>query len=172
MLSAVLMALAIVAVPVASASADTTTCENNATIKLSPGLSNTPQVQNVSIKGTLSNCAGEESTVTSGKYVAHLKTSEAVTCAALGGAAPTTGTVVIKWSPKGAGNSIGTLSVPITELPTTLSGLVEKGPFEGDTIAGPVSQKYVGGPTCGVAEGKKKPKKVSKGTLSGSLTIS
>jgi hypothetical protein len=172
-LTGVVTALAIIAVPAASASADTTSCENNATIKLSPGLSNTPQIQNVTVKGTLSNCSGEESTATSGKYVAHLKTTEATTCAALASAAATEGTIVIKWSPKGAGNSMGTFSMPITELPTTVSGLVEKGPFEGDTIGGSVTQSYTGGPTCGIApEGKKKAKKVNKGTLSGTLTIS
>ena len=41
----------------ASASADTTTCSNTGTIKLSPGLSNTAQVQNVTIKGKLTGSA-------------------------------------------------------------------------------------------------------------------
>jgi hypothetical protein len=157
----------------ASASAATTACETSGTIKLSPGLSNTPQVQNVSVKGTLSNCSGVESTVTAGKYVAHFKTAEPVTCAVLTGAgAPEAGSnVVIKWSPKGQGNSMGTFTLPVTEVPgASLGGLVESGLFAGGAIGGTVSQTYTGGPSCGVAEGKKKAKKVEKGSFAGSLT--
>lgn len=155
----------------ASASAATETCENNATVKLSPGLSNTAQVQNILIKGSLSNCTGEEAPYTSGKYVAHLKTAEAVTCATLAGSSATTGTAVIKWTPKGAGNSNGSFSVPLTELPTTVSGLIESGPFAESAITGTAQQSYTGGATCGAAEGKHKAKKVSKGTLTGTLTV-
>jgi hypothetical protein len=172
-LSVAVLALATVGATSASASAATTeTCENNASIKLSPGLSNTAQVQNISVKGTLTNCTGEEPTVTSGKYVAHLKTTEPVTCAALAGpGAPATGTIVIKWSPKGQGNSMGSFNMPLTEQPTAISGLIESGPFAESPITGSVKQTYSGGANCGVAEGKKKPKKVNKGTLTGTLTV-
>lgn len=172
-LSAIVAAFTVMGVAATSASAaSTTTCENSGTIKLSPGLSTTPQVQNVILKGTLANCTGEESAVTSGKYVAHLKTAEAVTCSALTGAGAAEGTIVLKWTPKGEGNSMGSFSMAVTELPTSISGLIEEGPFTGESISGTVTQAYTGGPTCGVAEGKKKAKKVNKGTFSGSLTIS
>jgi hypothetical protein len=167
------LAVAALGATSASAGAATTeTCENNASIKLSPGLSATPQVQNISVKGTLTNCTGEEATVTGGKYVAHLKTTEPVTCAALAGPGdPDTGTIVIKWSPKGHGNSMGSFTMPLTEQPTTIGGLIESGPFAESPITGAVQQSYEGGSTCGVAEGKKKAKKVKKGTLTGSLTV-
>jgi hypothetical protein len=172
-MSAAVLAVAAVGASSASASAATTeTCENNASIKLSPGLSNTPQIQNISVKGTLTNCTGEGGTVTSGKYVAHLKTTEPVTCAVLAGSgAADTGTIVIKWSPKGQGNSMGSFTMPLTEQPTAIGGLVESGPFAESPITGSVTQTYEGGSTCGIATGTKKAKKVNKGALTGSLTV-
>jgi hypothetical protein len=135
-------------------------------------------VQNISVKGVLSNCAGEESSVTGGKYEAHLKTTEAVTCAALTSSAADEGTIDIKWSPKGSGKSKGTFSMPISELPTSLSGMIESGPFTGGAISGTVTESYSGGSTCGESPppkpGKKpgkKPKKVDKGTFTGTLTV-
>ncbi len=171
-LSLVVLAFGLMAVTAASASAATTTCENSGTIKLSPGLSNTPTPQNVTIKGTLANCSGEESSVTEGKYLAHLKT-EAVTCEALigEGALLAESNVVFKLKPKEGANSMGTFDFPVTEKAgVSLSGLVESGAFEGGAIGGSVSQAYTGGPTCGV-EGKKKAKKVNKGTFTGSLSL-
>ncbi len=162
----------------ASASADSTTCNTSGTIKLSPGLSTTPQVQNVSIKGSLAECASVESEVTSGKYVAHFKTAEPVTCSTLTGAgtgaAAEENKIVLKWKPSGGGNSQGTFSVNITEVPgALLSGTIASGPFSEDTISGAISQTYTGGGTCGIPpEGKKKAKKVNKGTFSGTLSVS
>jgi hypothetical protein len=172
--AALMSAFAMAATP-SAASADSTTCSNSGTIKLSPGLEATPHVQNISIKGTLTGCAGAESAVTEGAYVAHLKTTEAVSCTALtgAGAAEEATNIVIKWSPKGGGNSMGTFSMPLTEVPgVSLGGTLASGPFNADSISGTVSQTYTGGAKCGVAQGKKKAKKVNKGTLSGSLTIS
>ncbi|HTR72577.1 MAG TPA: hypothetical protein VMG80_03200 [Solirubrobacteraceae bacterium] len=151
----------------------TTTCENSGTIKLSPGLSNTATVQNVTIKGKLSNCSSTESAVTEGKYVAHLKT-EAVTCAVLAGegALLTESNVVFNLKPKEGGNPMGTFDFPVTEKAgVSLSGLVESGAFEGGAIGGSVSQAYAGGETCGIPNGKKKAKKVNKGTFTGSLSL-
>lgn len=158
----------------ASASAASISCKTTGTIKLSPGLESTAKVQNISIKGTLSECSGEGSTFTGGSYVAQMKTKEAVACSALTGAgAPVEATKVeIKWSPKGGGNSGGALTMPLTELPVGLGGSISSGPFEGGTISGSVTQVYTGGGSCGVSAGKKKAKKVSKGTLSGTLAIS
>ncbi len=164
-LAVLAVTLGTLGVSVASASAATTTCAGSSgTIKLSPGLSESPQVQNITINGTLSECSGEGSTVTGAKYVAHLKTAEPVTCSALtgAGAAEEGGTIVLKWSPKGQGNSMGSFTMPLTEVPgVSLGGTLESGPFSGASIAGTVSQTFTGGVTCGVGHGKKKAKKVS-----------
>jgi hypothetical protein len=59
-----------------------TTCSSDTGVaKLSPGIEEVAKVQNVSVKGTLSDCTG--STGETGKYVAHLKTTAGVTCASL-----------------------------------------------------------------------------------------
>jgi hypothetical protein len=170
---AVLAVVALGATSASAGAATTETCENNASVKLSPGLTNAPQIQNITVKGTLTNCTGEEAAFTSGKYIAHLKTTEPVTCATLAAepGAADTGTIVIKWSPKGQGNSLGSFSQPLTEQPTAISGLLESGPFAESPISGAVKQTYTGGTTCGIAEGKKKAKKVNKGTLTGTLTV-
>jgi hypothetical protein len=119
-------------------------------------------VQNISIKGSVSGCTNG---VFSGRYVAHLKTTNAVTCAALtSGGEVATGMIVLKWSPKKHGNSIGFFGIGLTETPGSLiTGGIERGPFEGGTISGTMTQKYSG--TCGG-------KKVKKGTFSGTFTIS
>jgi hypothetical protein len=171
-LSMVIAAIAVMGATASAASAaPTTTCEASGTIKLSPGLSNTAAVQNVSVKGSLKNCSGEESAVTSGKLNAHLKTTEAVTCAALTSGAADEGKVILKFGKEG--NPQGTFSMPVIEGPTAISGLVEEGGlFGGEAISGSVTESYTGSATCGVAEGKHKAKKVNKGTFSGTLTIS
>jgi hypothetical protein len=138
-------------------------------IKLSPGLEAAPQVQNIVIKGSLSGCTG--STVTSATYLAHLKTTNPVDCATLSSSGPATGTVVIKWSPKGQGDSQGTLSLPLTDAPgARMTGALTNGPFAGLGFFGTVSQTFPG--ACGEsATGGKKPKKAKKikdGTLTGS----
>jgi hypothetical protein len=158
----------------ASASADSTTCSASGTIKLSPGLSNEPTVQNVQIKAALSGCESVESEVTSGKINAHFKTAEPISCATLKGAgvgaAAEENKIILKWKPHGSGNSQGTASLPITEVPgALLTGSIAEGPFSEDAISGSLSQSYTGGPTCG--EGAK-PKKVKKGTVAGTLTVS
>jgi hypothetical protein len=148
---------------VASASLEGTSCTGNGgSIKLSPGLSETPTVQNISIKGSVSGCTNG---VFAGRYLAHLKTTNAVTCAALtSGGEVATGTIVLKWSPKRHGNSMGFFGIGLTEMAgSPLSGGIERGPFEGGTISGSITQKYNG--TCGG-------KKVNKGTFSGTFAIS
>jgi hypothetical protein len=161
-----LSALGLVAGP-ASASASTICSANSGSIKLSPGLQESAQVQNITIKGTLSGCSG--SSVSSGSYLAHLKTPAPVSCSALTSAGEAaTGTIVIKWSPKGQGNSIGTFSMPLTALAgVSIGGTLESGPFATSTIAGTVTQSYAG--TCGgTGKGKTKGKKVKDGTFTGS----
>ncbi len=95
----------------ASAAGGTICSANSGTIKLSPGLEEVAHIQNITIKGSLSGCTG--STVTGATYVAQLKTTDAVTCSALTSAGDAaTGSIVIKWSPKGQGTSHGTLTMP------------------------------------------------------------
>lgn len=178
-LAALAVPLGAMGVSTASASAATTCTGNSGTIKLSPGLSEMPHVQNISIKGVLSGCSGEGSTVTGAAYVAQLKTTTAVKCSVLTGpgAAEEHTNIVIKWSPQGEGNSMGTFSMPLTEVAgVSLGGTLTSGPFSGESIAGTVSQTFTGGATCGVpTAGKhpKKAKKVNKGAFTGSgVTIS
>jgi hypothetical protein len=171
---ALVLLCAAISATTASASAATASCETSGSIKLSPGLSAAAQVQNVTIKGTLKGCVGEESTVTTGKFEAHYKTAEPVTCATLtgAGAAAANSNIVVKWAPKGQGNSMGSFSMPLTEVAgASLGGLIESGPFTGATIGGSVSESYAGGSTCGVPQGKKKAKKVNKGTFVGTLSV-
>jgi hypothetical protein len=160
----------------ASASADTTTCSASGSIKLSPGLSTTPTVQNVQIKGSLSGCASTESTMTAGKFQAHFKTAAPISCATLlsagVGAAAEENKITVKPA-GGGGNPMGTVSLLILEGSGALSGTITSGgPFSEDVISGSLTQAYTGGPTCGVAQGKKKAKKVSSGTVTGTVTIS
>ena len=173
-LSLAVLALAAFGASAASASAASTTCATEGSIKLSPGLSTTPTVQNVSIKGTLTGCKGVENSFTGGKFNAHFKTAEPVTCAILTGtgAAGTESNIIAKWTPSGEGNSMGTFSLPLTEVAgASLGGLIASGPFTAGAITGTVSQTYTGGPKCGLAEGKKKAKKVNKGTFTGTLSV-
>ena len=159
----------------ASASADSTSCTAEGSVKLSPGLSGSPQVQNIQIKGTLSGCTSVESPVESGKFQIHAKTAEPVTCAALKAGAATTGEALkLKWSQKTEEGkmSAGTASISLIEGPAALSGSIMSGPFHEDVLGGSLTQAYTGGEKCGVAEGKKKAKKVKKGTVSGTLSIS
>src|ERR1700732_5077585 len=162
----------------ASASADSITCTISGTIQLSPGLSESAQVQNISItkhKGAkLSGCSGTETTVSGGNATIHMKTANAVTCAALKsvGAPVTETNAVFKWV-GASGNSMGTFTMPLTEAPVALGGTIAMGafPFSEDTISGTATQTYTGGSKCGMSSGHKKAKKVNKGSFSGSITI-
>ena len=149
-------------------------CEQNSgTIKLSPGLTETPHVQNITIKGKLGECGGTAG-AESATYVAHLKTTEEVTCSVLQSIAaePTTESVSlsVKWAPHELGVSHGTLVVPITEASTVaLTGTLEGGPFGGPEAitGGEVFESFTGGSTCGVPQGSKQAKPVKKGVFSG-----
>jgi hypothetical protein len=181
-LTALTSALGLLGAFASSASADSLSCKIEGTIKLSPGLTETPQVQNIAItkhKGALlSNCSATETKVTGGNINIHMKTEKAVTCAVLKGTgeAVVETNAIFKWQPKGEGfeNSTGTFTMPLTEAPVNLGGTVAAGtfPFSEDTISGTVTQTYSGGDTCGVSVGHKKAKKVKKGTFTGLITIS
>ncbi len=150
----------------AGAAAATTCTGNSGSIKLSPGLEESAQVQNITIKGTLSGCTG--GSVSGGSYLAHLKTTDSVSCAALASVGEAaTGSIVVKWSPKGQGNSSGTFSMPLTGLAgVSIGGTLEGGPFATSSMSGTVSQSFAG--TCGGGKGKGKAKKVKDGTFTGS----
>lgn len=162
----------------ASASADSTSCNTAGSIKLSPGLTTTPTVQNVTVKGSLSECVSVESEATEGKFLAHFKTAEAISCATLAsggvGAAAEENKIVLKLKPKEGGNPQGTFSTEVREGSSPLSGTItSEGAFFEDTIGGSITQAYTGGATCGVVpEGKKKAKKVNKGTFTGTFSVS
>jgi hypothetical protein len=178
-LTAAIAVAGLMGVLTASASADTLKCEVSGAIKLSPGLSETPTVQNVGItahKGAkLANCTGTETTVTGGSIHVVAKTKEAITCKALkesGAALESANDAIFKWAPNGTEQSTGSLNVPITEMSASLSGSVAMGtfPFSEDKISGTVSEKYNG--TCGSSSGHGHGgKKLNKGTFSGSIEI-
>jgi hypothetical protein len=146
-------------------------CEQNSgTIKLAPGLSETPSVQSVTVKGRLSGCAGPAQ-ASEGTYVAHLTTTEEVTCSTLASISsePTTTPVslVVKWSPKAAGTSHGTLVLPLTEVGGVLEGTLQGGPFAApqSIFAASLSESFSGGPSCGVPPAKGKAKPVKSATF-------
>jgi hypothetical protein len=182
-LTMLISAVGLMAAFASSASADSITCKVSGAIKLSPGLTETPQVQNIQItkkKGALlSECSGTETTVTGGNINIHMRTTEAVSCSALTGpGAPVTPeNAIFKWQPKGGENSMGLINIPLTEMPVAITGSVNAepltAPFAGDTVTGEVTQKY--GATCGSSGGHGHGgggKKDNKGTFTGTITIS
>jgi alpha-tubulin suppressor-like RCC1 family protein len=135
---------------------------NTGSVTLSPGLSGTPALQTMKIKGTLAGCVGEP--VTAVTYTAMLKTAGPVACSVLKAAGETaTGAATYKWTPK-AKASNGTLNMLLTETSgVALSGEVSGGLYSPLTLSGTVSESYAGGSTCGQSS-----KAVKKGTFSGS----
>lgn len=132
---------------------------NQGTIKLTPGLTETPHIQAITLTGQLSGCEGPN-VPESGTYVDHLKTTEAVTCSALSSAStePTTksSSFTVTWSEEGP--SKGTLTVPLSEVPMTgISGTLKGGPLETSTPvkAASIAESFTGASTCGVPQGKK-----------------
>jgi hypothetical protein len=153
-----------------SYAADTgTICTQNeaSKVKLSPGLQATAgpeeasnaHVQNITFKGVVKGCTG--STVTEASYVAHLKTNGPVDCSVLATGETAEGTVVVKWRPKGQGNSHGTMSMELIGGATTIFGdLSGAGPFEGLGLYGPSTLQF------GACPGAKS--KLKLGTLANS----
>jgi hypothetical protein len=148
--------------------AKATCTSDTGTITLSPGLTSTAAVQAVKIKGTLTGCTGDVFTEVS--YKETLMTAGPVSCSVLKGAGEAaSGAAKFKWSPKTKpAISTGTLGMLLTETPSVaLSGAVSVGPHSPLMLSGKASEMFTGGPTCGVAEGKKKAKAVKKGTFTG-----
>ena len=141
---------------------------NSGTIRVSPGLTSTPAVQTMKIKGTLSDCAGQP--FTAAKYAATLKTAGPVACSVLHAAGePASGAARYTWTPK-AKASKGTLDIALSETPEmTLSGQLESGPYSPLGVSGTVSENFTNAATCGVPQGKRGiVKAVTKATFSGS----
>jgi hypothetical protein len=148
-------------------------------IKLSPGLTNTPVVQEIQVKGELTECVGGSGFPASLKFQIHAVTTEPVTCVALTRGALTDDTkssILIKakrqgmWSSaaffelfEAAGSAAASYSYP-------LSG----GILEGRQMFASFETKYERGPECGkgiVGEnGRERPaKKVNKGVIEAAL---
>jgi hypothetical protein len=141
---------------------NTETCERNSgLITLSPGLTETPTVQNVTVRGALKGCDGPYG-FESGSYVDHLRTSEPVACPVLASASiePITTPVSLRvtWLGGEGGVSKGTLTLPLSEVPLSgLSGTLMGGPFASPTSieAASVYERFAGAASCGVPQGKR-----------------
>lgn len=137
---------------------------DSGTLKLSPGLTNTPAVQTVKLAATTTGCEGEN--FSSVSYKATIKTAAAVSCSVLSGAGEAlTGSAKYVWTPKNANNKTGSLITALTEAPgTSLFGEMRAPNALGKenwllTLAGTVTETLPG--TCAT-------KPVKKGTFTGS----
>ncbi|HME04402.1 MAG TPA: fibronectin type III domain-containing protein [Solirubrobacteraceae bacterium] len=147
---------------------DTCTVDNGA-IKLSPGLSETPHVQTITVSGSLAACEGPN-VPESGSYSLKEVTTEAVTCSYLqqSTTTPTTtaGKLAVTWI-ENEGVSTGTLTVPISEASLSgITGSLSGGPFSATTPmkATSIQETF---PPCGVPQGKKGTiKPIKTGTFS------
>ena len=146
------------------------TCSSNSgTIKMSPGLSETPHVQTIKVSGTLAGCEGP-SVPESASYSLKEQTTEPVTCSYLqqSTTTPTTtsGKFAVTWAEK-EGVSTGTLTLPISEASLTgISGTLGGGPLSASTPIN-ASSIYETFPPCGVPQGKKGTiKPIKTGTFS------
>jgi hypothetical protein len=148
-----------------------TCAQNGGTIKLSPGLSEVPHVQSITVKGELSGCEGPAG-LEAGTYVDHLKTTEEVTCSTLASISsePSTAPVSlsVKWLPREEGTSKGSLVLPLSETGLgEMAGSIQGGPFSSPTSvqATAVWESFTGAATCGVPVGKKAAKPVKSGAF-------
>jgi len=135
--AAALSSIGTAGIMAAPASAAGTACTGNSgAVTFSPGLTGTAKVQNIVIKGSFTGCTG--STVNSATYVAKLKSAHAATCATLAVAGETaSGSFVVKWSPKGQGNSHGTLTLTETGgTGASAAGTISEGLFSGLGVSG------------------------------------
>ena len=142
---------------------------DSGTVKLSPGLTEKPAVQKVTVKGTLSECEGGPE---SGTYTVKFTTTGAVTCGLLAGTEEVTtkaAPLSIKWLPTEEGKSTGTVTFPIGEgVLAAMTGTVSGGPFGAETPlqASSVIESFTGGTSCGEKVGKKAAKPVTSGSFS------
>ncbi len=137
------------------------------TVSLKPGLTDTPAVQTMKIKGNLTGCSGEG--FTEAGYTATLTTKTAVSCSILKEPGElSSGSAKFKWTPK-AKPSTATFGLPLTETPNVdVSGALTEGTNSPLAFSSLASEKFTGGSTCGEAVEAKKAKAVKKGTIEGS----
>ncbi len=142
---------------------------DSGTVKLSPGLSETPAVQTVTVKGTLNECEGGPER---GTYSTKFTTTGPVSCELLAGNEEVTlsnGTLSVKWLPAEEGKSTGTIMFPLGEGALAgFTGTVNGGPFSTETPfhTSSVFESFTGGSTCGEKVGTKAAKPVKKGAFS------
>jgi hypothetical protein len=150
----------------------TETCSaNGGTIALSPGITETPAIQKVTLKGAMTGCLGPHDFET-GSYIAHLITTEPLTCSALSSASlegTASKSFSITWNQL-EGISKGSMIVPVSEAPLTgMTGSLKGGPFETATSmkAASVFESFTGASMCGQPQGVRKiVKPVKAGTFS------
>ena len=136
-------------------------------VALSPGLTETPAVQTVTVKGTIGECSGGPE---SASYTTKFTTSGPVTCALLTGAEAipaSTAPLTIKWLPTEEGTSKGTISLSIGQGGISgVSGSASGGPLKtAMSFSIPFwLESFSGAATCGEKIGKKSPKPVKSGT--------
>jgi len=142
---------------------------DSGTVKLTPGLTWTPAVQTVTVKGKLTECEGGPE---SGTYTAKFTTTGPVTCELLAGTeevTPSTGALAIKWLPLEEGSSKGTVSFPVGEGSLAgMTGAIKGGPFATETPfkTASVFESFTGASTCGEKVGTKAVKPVKAGFFS------
>lgn len=138
----------------------TETCSaNSGTIKLSPGITETPAIQKITVTGAMTGCAGPLDPE-AGTYIGHLLTTEEITCSSLSSAAlegTHSKSFAITWSEL-AGISKGAMTLPLSEVPLVgMVGTVSGGPLESATSfeAASISESFTGAAMCGIPQGKR-----------------
>jgi alpha-tubulin suppressor-like RCC1 family protein len=145
-----------------------TCASNSGTITLSPGLTATPAVQKVKVKGTLSGCTGGP--FTGATYTATMETGGPVSCSVLDGEpALVVGSAKFKWTPN-AKASTGALALLLAETDeSAMAGEVLAGSYAPLTFSeDEMTEEFSGGEKCGEPEGKKAAKAVKTGDFRGS----
>jgi hypothetical protein len=139
-LTALMVELGMLGAFAAPASAEGTTCRMYGSIMLNPGVVETPaREQTARVKGEL-ECTGA---IKRAKFRAKLR-SALMNCETLTNEeTPATGTIDIKWEVHPRKTSMGTISMPLAEeAHAPLSGMIEKGLFEGMRISGETSPGF------------------------------
>lgn len=124
------------------------------TIKLAPGLTDTPTVQTVTFKAKLHDCVGK--VFTEAAVTATLKTTSPVSCAALSEGELATGTATYKWKPRANPvTSSGPLSITLSQAPSSaFFGELTAGLYSPFEVAGNASETYKDASKCGVGSAR------------------
>jgi hypothetical protein len=133
-------------------------------IKVSPALSESPQVVRLTFRGNVGPCTGK---YVSARFTAVVQTTGAVQCSALtSGGEPTNGGAALSWQRKIEFTSIGSeFMIPFTgsgEVSFSSANIAHGQPFEGMHLSGKLAMHF--GPCGGKA-------KVHKGTFTSSELV-